>query len=115
MALREFTDADVIVLRDKWDRRVLDVRQAADFYQVSPETIRRVCRRDTYREVGKIPREPVDHRFAQQAVYEEISDDTVAQSLKKLKEMVEKDKKPAGINPMEHGGLDDPGEGAVLV
>ena len=71
MAKTEFTEDDVRGIREGWDKGTLVVRDAADFFGVSHETIRRICRRETHRGV-KGPRAVVeDGRVARGTAYRE--------------------------------------------
>ena len=49
----KFTDREVIEIRARAQEEGFDVRAEADRYQVSPETIRKICRFDTFRWVGQ--------------------------------------------------------------
>ena len=50
--LKLFTPQVVGKIRAEWDAGTINVRAWADEFQCSPETIRKVGRRDTYRHVG---------------------------------------------------------------
>lgn len=124
----EFTRDEVLDLRDKYKRGMLDVRDAANYYRVSPETIRRAARGDTYREVGGFEEKPADRRYAR--VREEVKTNgavvgnAVQTSLGKLQELLaqpvkqqtEADytRRSMPADPFLTGGIDDPGEDKVL-
>lgn len=58
------TDEQVILIRKEWDDRNINVREMANIFNVTPETIRRIGRRDTYRHVGKPGFQSSDHRIS---------------------------------------------------
>lgn len=109
MAQPQFSVEAIISIQEAWDNRTIDVRACADLYDVTPETIRRIGRRDTYRHVGR-PTTAQDHRTVGKAT-SAISDAEIEASLARLRERMQKER-PA--DPMTAGGMDDPGEGAVL-
>ena len=47
-----FSPQDVVEIRRLWDDGSINVRKWADTYGCSPETVRKIGRRDTYRTVG---------------------------------------------------------------
>ena len=47
-----FSPQDVVEIRRQWDDGSINVRKWADTYGCSPETVRKIGRRDTYRTVG---------------------------------------------------------------
>lgn len=49
------TPQQVLAIRAEWDARTINVRLWADALKCSPETIRKVGRRDTYRDVAEGP------------------------------------------------------------
>jgi len=124
-----FSDTDVLDLRDKWSRGVLNVRDAANFYDCSPETIRRLVRGETHRRVGGVTAKKEDRRYGmfQREALESGArqEQDVAASAQRLKELLaipEKQQTEADHtrrsmppDPFAMGGIDDPGEDKVLV
>lgn len=47
-----FSPLDVVEIRRQWDNGTISVRKWADTYGCSPETVRKIGRRDTYRTIG---------------------------------------------------------------
>lgn len=63
----------ILAIRQEWDAKTINVRAWADALKVSPETIRKVGRRDTYRNVAEgrqvtpPPQQPPEGGFAASA------------------------------------------------
>ena len=87
------SDHQVIKIREEADARILNVREWANWLEVSPETVRRIARRDTHRHVGKVGFEGADRRFTERPGVEEFPENEVQASLSRLLEEL---KKPAG-------------------
>lgn len=87
-----FSPEDVIRIRREYEAGILQPRVLADLWRVSPETIRRVARGDTYRHVGNynVKMETVPHPSAP-TIPGEPSDEEISNSLKNLLEMRKKD------------------------
>lgn len=47
-----FSMDDIYLIREQWDAQIINVRGWADARRCSPETIRKIGRRDTYRHIG---------------------------------------------------------------
>ena len=71
-----------------WDERNLDVRAEANFFDVSPETIRRIGRRDTYRHLGRARVRGDDHRVSG-GVRQDVPEVEIDESLKKLMQQLD--------------------------
>lgn len=110
MASPQFSVEAILEIQEAWDNRTINVRAVANLYDVTPETIRRIGRRDSYRHVGRVT-PPQDHRTVGLTIPNKaVSDVEVQSSLEKLRGLL--GKTPIK-NPMD-GGLEDPGEGTVL-
>ena len=80
-------DEQALRIQRLWDERNLDVRAEANFFDVSPETIRRIGRRDTYRHLGRSRIAGDDHRISGGS-RQDIPASEVDESLRKLMEQL---------------------------